>query len=107
MGDAFNGQWNRTLRSAATLVVATMCTLIPQQGAASGETPIEGPGPAFGAKILDIALTLDAQAMRSLTVSPANRRSRAAELQGREWRREDIRRDDPHQRSEGLEATNP
>jgi len=47
-----------------------MCTLITQPGAASGQSPIEGPGPAFGAKILDIALTLDAQAKQSLAASP-------------------------------------
>ena len=70
MGKVLNRRFTRTLRSAAAGIVATVCALILQPGPASGESPIEGPGPAFGAKILDIALTLDAQAKQSLAASP-------------------------------------
>ena len=70
MGEVLNRRLVPTLRSVAAVAVATLCALSLQQGAALGESPTGEPSPVFGAKIVDIALTLDAEATQSLTTSP-------------------------------------
>ena len=52
------------------VIVAAAGALLLQKGAASGGSPTDEPGLAFGAKIIDIALTLDEAAKQSLVAAP-------------------------------------
>jgi hypothetical protein len=52
------------------VIVAAACVLLPQKDAANAASPTDEPGLAFGAKIIDIALTLDEAATQSLVAAP-------------------------------------
>jgi CotH protein/ricin-type beta-trefoil lectin protein len=68
MAEIFNRRWVRNSRLVTAVIVA-IATLFLQQGASS-EAPNDEPGVVFGAKIIDIALTLAEPAKQSLAASP-------------------------------------
>jgi hypothetical protein len=69
MAEILNRLLVRKSRLVAAVIVAT-ATLLLQQGAASSQASTDEPGIVFGAKIIDIALTLDEAAKQSLAASP-------------------------------------
>jgi len=58
----------KSSRLVTLVIVAAACALFLQKGARSA--PLDEPSPAFGAKIIDIALTLDEASKQSLMAAP-------------------------------------
>ena len=70
MAEKRNRRLVRKSMLTTAVIVAAACALLLQKGAGSGGSPTDEPGLAFGAKIIDIALTLDEAAKQSLVAAP-------------------------------------